>query len=87
LKLFATIMLSILLGTAPALAAVEQCRFIQAKPDREACYERQASALAAKHKSETTRASDDSKTMESLEQMKPEDAALNRQLHNICRGC
>ena len=87
MKLFVTIMLSILLGTAPALAAAEQCRFIQAKPDREACYERQASALAAKHKSETTHASDDSKTMESLEQMKHEDEALNRQLRSICRGC
>jgi len=25
--------------------------------------------------------------MESLEQMKHEDEALNRQLHSICRGC
>jgi hypothetical protein len=81
------IMFPILLGMAPALAAVEQCRFIQAKPDREACYERQATALAAKHKAETTRASDDSKTMDSVEQMKHEDEALNRQLHSICRGC
>jgi len=86
-RLPASVMLALMIGASPAPAAVEQCRFIQAKPDREACYERQASALAAKHKSETTRASDDSKTMESLEQMKPEDAALNRQLHNICRGC
>jgi hypothetical protein len=87
LKLFATIMLALMFGAGPALAAVEQCRFIQAKPDREACYERQATALAAKRKPETTRAADDSKTMEWLEQMKHEDEALNRQLHNICRGC
>jgi len=71
------------LGAAPALA-VEQCRFIQAKPEREACYERQQSALAAKRKPETTR---ESKAMDSLEQMKHEDEALNRQLHSICRGC
>jgi hypothetical protein len=87
LKLFATIMFSVLLGTAPALAAVEQCRFIQAKPDREACYERQAAALAAKHEAEATRASGNTKSMESLEQMKHEDEALNLQLHSICRGC
>jgi hypothetical protein len=87
LKLFATIMFGVLLGTAPALAAVEQCRFIQAKPDREACYERQATALAAKRQAETARAADDSKSMESLEQLKHEDEALNRQLHSICRGC
>ena len=87
LKFFATIMFAVLLSTAPAVAAVEQCRFIQAKPDREACYERQETALAAKRKPETTRADDDSKAMESLEQMKHEDEALNRQLHNICRGC
>ena len=72
-----------LLGLAPAFA-VEQCRFIQAKPEREACYARQEAALAAKRKPEPTR---ESKTMESLEQMKHEDEALNRQLHSICRGC
>ena len=87
LKLFATIMFGVLFGTAPSLAAVEQCRFIQAKPDREACYERQATAREARHKAETMGAADGSKPMESLEQMKHEDEALNRQLHNICRGC
>ena len=50
MKLFATIMLALMFGAGPALAAVEQCRFIQAKPDREACYERQEKALAAKRK-------------------------------------
>jgi hypothetical protein len=78
---FAT--LALLFGSAPALA-VEQCRFIQAKPEREACYQRQEAGLAAKRKPEATR---ESKTMESLEQMKHEDEALNRQLHSICRGC
>jgi uncharacterized protein HemX len=72
------------LGVAPALAAVEQCRFIQDKPEREACYARQEAALAAKRKPEVA---PESKTMESLEQMKHEDEALNRQLHSICRGC
>ena len=71
------------LGAAPTLAA-EQCRFIQAKPEREACYQRQEAALAAKRKPEVAH---ESKAMESLEQMKHEDEALNRQLHGICRGC
>lgn len=74
---------ALVLVTAPALA-IEQCRFIQTKPEREACYARQEPALAAKRKPEVAR---ESKTMESLEQMKHEDEALNRQLHSICRGC
>src|ERR1700719_4592625 len=76
-------MLALPLATAPAFA-VEQCRFIQAKPEREACYQRQAAELAAKRKPEPPR---ESETMQSLEQMKHEDEALNRQLHSICWGC
>ena len=87
MKLFTPVMFVLVFGTAPAFAAVEQCRFIQAKPDREACYQRQETALAARRQQETARAADDSKNMESLEQTKHEDEALNRQLHNICRGC
>ena len=74
---------AITLCAAPAFA-VEQCRFIQAKPEREACYQRQEAELAAKRKPEPARGS---KTMQALEQMKHEDEALNRQLHSICRGC
>ncbi len=75
--------LALALGAAPAFA-VEQCRFIQAKPEREACYARQEAELAAKRKPEVAV---ESKTMQSLEQMKHEDEALNRQIHSICRGC
>ena len=65
-------------------AAVEQCRFIQAKPEREACYARQEADLAAKrNKPEPKRDT----TMEALQQMKQEDVELNRQIHGICRGC
>jgi hypothetical protein len=71
------------LGALPA-GAVEQCRFIQAKPEREACYARQEADLAAKrNKPEPKRDT----SMDSLQQMKQEDAELNRQLHGICRGC
>jgi hypothetical protein len=72
----------LMLGAAPAVA-VEQCRCIQAKPEREACYERQEAALAAKRKPEMA---PQAKAMQSLE-MNREDEALNRQLHSICRGC
>jgi hypothetical protein len=80
---FVPLMLALTIGAAPAFA-VEQCRFIQAKPEREACYARQEAELAAKRKPEPAR---ESKAMQALEQMKHEDEALNRQLHSICRGC
>jgi hypothetical protein len=72
----------LIIGAAPA-SAIEQCRFIQAKAEREACYQRQEAELAAKRKPEPKR----DKTMEALEQMKQEDMALDRQIHSICRGC
>ncbi len=81
--LLACALLTLPLSAASAFA-VEQCRFIQAKPEREACYQRQAAELAAKRKPEPPR---ESEAMQSLEQMKHEDEALNRQLHSICRGC
>jgi hypothetical protein len=80
-------LLTLMSGIVPAVAEVEQCRFIQAKTDREACYRRQEAALAEKRQQEANRASDNARGMESLEQMKHEDIELNRQLHNICRGC
>jgi hypothetical protein len=79
--------LSILLffmAASPALAEVEQCRFIQAKAEREACYQRQEAALAEKRKQAATR---EAKPAPTLEQMSREDAALKAQLRGICRGC
>ena len=74
---------TLMLGALP-VNAVEQCRFIQGKAEREACYQRQEADLAAKrNKPEPKRDT----TMDSLQQMKQEDAELNRQLHGICRGC
>jgi hypothetical protein len=78
------LLLGLLLGAAPALAAVEQCRFIQAKPEREACYQRQEAELAAKRKPEP--AADNSK-LESLRQMREEDDAVYKSMRGICRGC
>ena len=76
-------MMVLMLGVVPA-TAVEQCRFIQGKPEREACYQRQEAELAAKRKPAEPRRDT---TMEALQQMKLEDQALDRQIHGICRGC
>jgi len=72
-----------MIGVAPA-AAVEQCRFIQAKPEREACYQRQEAELAAKRK---PKPADDTTSLDSLRQMRQEDGAVYQSLRSICRGC
>ncbi len=83
MKLVSYIMLGLILGAAPAMA-VEQCRFIQAKPEREACYQRQEKELAAKRKPEPTA---DTRAMESMRQMRQEDEIVYKSLRGICRGC
>jgi hypothetical protein len=83
-KLVLSTILGLMLGAPPAAAAVEQCRFIQARPEREACYQRQEKELAAKRKPEPTAAS---REMETLQQMRREDEMVYRSLRGICRGC
>ena len=84
MNILVPVLLGLLIGAAPALAEVEQCRFIQAKAEREACYTRQETALAAKRKPEPAA---DAKAMESLQQMRQEDDAVYKSLRSICRGC
>jgi hypothetical protein len=83
-KFFLSVMLVCTIGATPALAAVEQCRFIQARAEREACYQRQDAELAAKRKPEPPA---DTKPMESLQQMRQDDDAVYRSMRGICRGC
>ena len=83
MKIFVSVLLGLLFGAAPALA-VEQCRFIQAKPEREACYQRQEAELAAKSKPAPA---SDTTTLDSLQQMRREDDEVYRSLRSICRGC
>jgi hypothetical protein len=83
LNFLISILLGLTIGASPALA-VEQCRFIQARAEREACYQRQEAELAAKRKPE--RAADTS-TLDALKQMRQEDDAVYQSLHSICRGC
>ena len=80
----AFVILGLMIGAVPAVAAVEQCRFIQAKPEREACHQRQAIALAAKRKPEPTA---DTRTLETLQQMRRDDDEVYKSLRSICRGC
>ncbi|MCP3440246.1 hypothetical protein [Bradyrhizobium sp. CCGUVB14] len=85
---FALAALTILaISAAPAAALEQNCRFIQAKPDREACYKRQEEELAAKRNKPAPAATDESKTLESLRQMRQDDDAVYRSINNICRGC
>ena len=82
------LLLSALLAFAiisPAFAEIEQnCRFIQARPEREACYQRQEAALAEKRKQAASR---EVVPPYSAERLSQEDAALKATLRGICRGC
>ncbi len=82
---FIVLALTLLIGAAPA-CAVEQCRFIQAKAEREACYQRQEAELAAKRKREQD-ARANAGQLESLKQMRQEDDAVYQSMRGICRGC
>ncbi|MHB0772002.1 hypothetical protein [Bradyrhizobium sp. 5.13L] len=73
------------LSATPAAAVEQNCRFIQAKADREACYKRQEDELAAKRK--PAPATDSSNALETLRQMRQDEDAVYRSINNICRGC
>lgn len=78
-------LIALALSAAPAAALEQNCRFIQAKADREACYKRQEDELAAKRK--PAPATNESKALESVRQMRQDDDAVYRSINNICRGC
>jgi hypothetical protein len=84
MKLPLALLLGLLVGAAPALAIEQNCRFIPTKADREACYAKQEAELAAKRKPEPTAAS---KELETIQQMRREDAEVYRSMRSICRGC
>jgi hypothetical protein len=87
LKFLAPLVLGLLFATCSAQAEVEQtCRFVPAKAEREACYQRQDAALAEKRKQAVARDAAMT-TPPSLEQMSTEDVALRATLRSICRGC
>jgi hypothetical protein len=83
MKVVACALFAVLIGWSSASAAVEQCRFIDSKVDREACYARQEKALAAKRKPDLTA---NTKT-KPLDEIQMENDRLGKSLRSICRGC
>ena len=86
MKLAACISIALAISGLPsALAAAEQCRFIEARPEREACYQRQETARAARQKALTR--PDRPQQPKPYEPMTQEDAQLAKSMRGICRGC
>jgi hypothetical protein len=70
---------------SPAHAATpEQCRFIEARLEREACYQRQEAARLARQRANEAREVGQQKP---YEPMTADDAQLVRAMRGICRGC
>jgi hypothetical protein len=65
-------------------AAAEQCRFIEARAEREACYQRQETERIARQKANEARQAIQEKPYEPMTQ---EDAQLAKSMRGICRGC
>ncbi|MGY4283811.1 hypothetical protein ACVWXO_003031 [Bradyrhizobium sp. LM2.7] len=83
-KFFLPALIALAVSAAPAAAVEQNCRFIQAKPDREACYKRQEEELAAKRNPVPI---DNGKAFESARPMRQDDEAVYRSIQGICRGC
>ena len=83
MKLLATISLAFAVSASPA-AAAEQCRFIEARAEREPCYQRQETERIARQKANEARQATQQKPYEPMTQ---EDAQLAKSMRGICRGC
>ena len=85
MKLAACISIALAIwGLPSAMAAPEQCRFIEARSEREACYQRQETARAARQKALETQQAAQPKP---YEPMTEDDAQLAKAIRGICRGC
>jgi hypothetical protein len=85
MKLAACLSFAVMMtASATAAAAEEQCRFIEARLEREACYQRQEAARAARQKANEARQAEQQKP---YEPMAAEDAQLAKAIRGICRGC
>lgn len=85
MKLAARLVFAAVLSTAATAAvAAEQCRFIEARPEREACYQRQEVERAARQKANEARQAVQEKPYQPMTQ---EDAQLAKSMRGICRGC
>ncbi|MCK1640645.1 hypothetical protein IVA95_24435 [Bradyrhizobium sp. 157] len=85
MKLAASLLSAAILITSHANAATpEQCRFIEARAEREACYQRQEIERVARQKANEARQAEQQKP---YEPMTADDAQLAKSLRSICRGC
>jgi hypothetical protein len=75
---------AVMTALASTAEAAEQCRFIEARAEREACYQRQETARAARQKASEAQHATQQKP---YEPMAPEDAQLAKSMRGICRGC
>lgn len=80
-KTVALVLVAATFGASAAFAETSQCRQINSRKERGACYERQAAAKQARSESSNPQMHD------AIEQMKIEDDKLARRLKGICRGC
>ena len=85
MKLAASLSFAVAITASASTAApVEQCRFIDARAEREACYQRQEVARAARQKAQEA---EQAARQRPYEPMAAEDAQLAKSLRSICRGC
>ena len=73
--------------SASAAVAAEQCRFIEARAEREACYQRQETERVARQKAQEAQQAQQAAQQKPYEPMTPEDAQLAKSMRGICRGC
>ena len=71
-------------GEPCAWTLADLCRFIEARPEREACYQRQEAARLSRQKANEAREAEQQKP---YEPMSAEDAQLAKAIRGICRGC
>jgi hypothetical protein len=79
-RLFAYVSLILMIAALPSFAAVESCRHIRAKADRDTCNDRQSKALRKSGDA-------DKPKVDPVDQLKLENDRLSRRLRSICRGC
>lgn len=84
MKLLLPLSLVLILGATPAPALEQNCRFIQARAEREGCYKLQEAELVARRKPPP---SAESRDIETMQRMRQEDAEVYRSMRGICRGC
>ena len=84
MKLVACLVSALAMTASASAMAVEQCRFIETRSEREACYQRQEIARAAKQKAHEAQQVAQPKP---YEPMGLDDAQLAKSMRGICRGC